>query len=88
MVLGLHGIDTGLGQVLQAQTHAMKQFREISTANDYLNEDKIWKKMTGYKRNPKTGKMEEDRIEKLDHVKGLVPIEIKVVKLCTDTHLS
>ncbi|KIM88080.1 hypothetical protein PILCRDRAFT_85796 [Piloderma croceum F 1598] len=58
---------------LRTQTEAM--FTGISTANQYLECEEIWGMISSSKvANSKQG---EICIEKMDHVKSLVPIEIK-----------
>jgi hypothetical protein len=77
VVLGLQGVREG--RPLRARTQTEAKFSEIHAANEYLERDEIWGKLTGFKSNTANNRHNENRIEKKDHVKALVPIEIKVV---------
>lgn len=76
MVLGLHGAREG--RVLRGRTQAQEAFMGIHAANKYLKCDEIWGKLVQSTPSVISKKQDETRIEKKDHVKGLVPIEIKV----------
>jgi hypothetical protein len=76
MVLGLHGVSEG--RSLRAQSQARAQLAEVLSANQYLKRDEIWGRLIGCTQDEESKRLIENRIQKKDHVKGLVPIEIKV----------
>jgi hypothetical protein len=65
-VLGLQGAREG--RSLRERTKTEAVFTTVHAANQYLGRGEIWGRL----------KHDQTRIQKMDHVKGLVPIEIKV----------